>query len=206
MKIWISIAAMLMATDATAQTVILSGGYFRDIKRFSGDPEMNVLNTDANGLQLGVGTLVVPRVLVTLEFGRSEETSVSRTTSISYLGQPVDIRTLYANRLTTWSALFGLRTAATQRIQLTYLGGVAFFHVSRRITSESQAVFLPSPPPPTSSFTVDNVAGPTVGIDAGIKATDHFAIVFAMRVQALRISADLAGISMRPGVEAQFSF
>jgi hypothetical protein len=201
-----SIAAMLLATDAAAQTVILGGGYFRDIKRFSGDPEMNVLDGDASGLQLDVGTVVIPRLLVTFELGLSGESSVSRTTSISYMGQTVDIRTLYANRLTTWSTLVGLRAATTRRVRLTYLGGITFFHVSRRITSESQIAFVQPAPSPTSSSTVDNVAGPTVGIDAAIRATDHLAIVLAMRAHALRISADLAGVTVRPGVAAQFSF
>jgi hypothetical protein len=204
--IWLFFAAMLVATDAAAQSIVLTAGYYRENKRFSGDPEMNVLDTDANGLQLAVGTLVIPRCIVELEVGVSGGSSLERSTIVSYLGQNVDIRTQYSSKLTTWSALVGLRGAAAGRFQLTYLGGVTFFHVTRRITPNSQTVIVQPVPPPTTSTTVDNIAGPTIGVDAAIRATQHFAVVFLVRAQALRISSDLAGFTVRPGVAAQFSF
>jgi hypothetical protein len=205
-KFWMLAVAVLIATDAVAQSVIVTGGYYREIKRFSGDPTLNVLDTEANGVQLGVGTMVTPRCEVALEVGVSEGSSVTRSTSVAFEGQTVDVQTQYANRLITWSALVGLRGPQTGRLQITYLGGITFSHLRREITPESQAAILQPAPPPTTSVTIDDVAAATVGVDAAVRAADHLTVVVFLRANALRISSDLAGFAMRSGIAAQFSF
>ena len=200
------VAAMLTATAAAAQSVVISGGYYRESKSFSGDPAMGVLDTEVSGLHLAVGALAMPRVLVALELGQSEESGVTRSTTISYLGRDVEIRTQYANRLTTWSALAGVRGAPAGRLQLTYLGGLTFFHMTRRITPESQPVILQPAPPPIVSTTHDNVAGPVVGVVAAVRAARHVAVVFLVRAHALTVSTDLSGFIVRPGMAVQVSF
>lgn len=57
MRIWILAVVVLLPTEAAAQSVIVRGGYSREIKLFSGEPGTNVLDTVASGLDLAVGTL-----------------------------------------------------------------------------------------------------------------------------------------------------
>jgi hypothetical protein len=205
-KILIGIVGLLFAVDASAQSVVATAGVYRESKRFSGDPELNVLDTDARGGQLAVGTMALPRFIVAVEIGLGSESSATRTTSVAFAGQTIDLQTEYTNRLTTWSVLAGLRGVETGRLQLTYLGGVTFSHLVRHITPDAQSPILRPAPPPTTSTTVDNVTGPAVGVDVAVRAARHVAVVFFLRAHGLRVSSDLAAFSIRPGVGAQFSF
>jgi hypothetical protein len=205
-QLLICIGALLLTADASAQSIVASVGVFRDSKRFSGDPDLNVLDADGSGGHLAVGTIVVPRCMVVLEIGLGSESDVTRTTSVSFAGQTIDLRTQYTNRLTTWSALAGLRGPQTGKVQLTYFGGLTFSHVVRHITPDAESPILRPAPPPATSTTIDDVGGPTVGIDAAIRAARHVAVVVFARAHALRISSDLSGFAIRPGIAAQFSF
>jgi hypothetical protein len=208
-KAWLVIAVLLAASDAMAQSVLLTAGGYHEIKRFSGDagPDAtNVLDTDANGLHIAVGTVVIPHFIVAFEVGLSGESSVTKTTTVTNLGQTLNIQTQYANQLTTWSALVGLRSAPAGRLQLTYVGGVTFSHVRRTITPETPATVVQPAPVPTISTTIDNVAGPAVGVDAAVRVADHLAVVAFVRVYALTLSNDLSGVIVRPGLAAQVSF
>jgi hypothetical protein len=202
----IGIAATLLAGDAAAQSVVVTAGAFREIKRFSGDPELNVLDSDSRGGQFAVGAIVVPRCVVALEIGAGSESDVTRSTSVAFAGQTIDLHTLYTSQLTTWSVLAGLRGPLTGRLQITYFGGLTFAHLLRHITPEAQSPILNPAPPATTSTTIDDVAGPAVGVDAAIRATSHVAVVFFARAHGLRVSSDLSGFAIRPGVAAQFSF
>jgi len=202
----ISIVALLIATDASAQSVAVTAGLFHDSKRFSGDPELNVLDGDARGGHIAVGTMVFPRVLVTLEIGAGAESAVTRTTTVALPGRTVDIHTEYTNQLTAWSVLAGLRSAPIARLQLTYLGGVTFSHLVRHITPDAQSPIVQPAPPPTTSTTIDDVSGATAGIDVAVRVAPHVAAVFFTRAHAFRVSSDLAAFSIRPGVAAQLSF
>jgi hypothetical protein len=102
--------------------------------------------------------------------------------------------------------LAGLRGPLTGRLQITYFGGLTFAHLLRHITPEAQSPILNPAPPATTSTTIDDVAGPAVGVDAAIRATSHVAVVFFARAHGLRVSSDLSGFAIRPGVAAQFSF
>jgi hypothetical protein len=208
-KVWLIMAVVLVATDAMAQSVTVTAGGYRDIQRFSGDAgtdATNVLDTESNGLHIAVGAVVIPHVTVAFEVGFSGEASVTKSTTVTNLGQTLNIQTQYANQPTTWSALVGLRSAPAGRLQLTYLGGVTFSHVRRTITPETPATVVQPVPAPLVSTTVDNVAGPTVGVDAAIRAADHVALVAFLRVHALSLSNDLTGFIVRPGLAVQFSF
>ena len=205
-KAWLVMAVVLSASNAMAQSVMLTAGAYYEIKRFSGDPDMNVLDTGANGLHIAVGTAVVPHCTVAFEVGLSGESSVTKTTTVTNLGQTLNIQTQYANQLTTWSALVGLRSAPAGRLQLTYVGGVTFSHVRRTITPETPATVVQPAPVPTISTTIDNVAGPAVGVDAAVRVADHLAVVAFVRVYALTLSNDLSGVIVRPGLAAQVSF
>jgi hypothetical protein len=209
-KAWLIIAVVpLVATDALAQSVMVTAGGYHDIQRFSGDAgtdAINVLDTEANGLHLAVGAVVIPHCTVAVEAGFSGESIVTKSTTVTNLGQTLNIQTQYANQPTTWSALVGLRSAPAGRLQLTYLGGVTFSHVRRTITPETPATVVQPAPAPVISTTIDNVAGPTVGVDAAIRAADHIALVVFLRVHALTLSNDLAGFIVRPGLAAQVSF
>jgi hypothetical protein len=72
--------------------------------------------------------------------------------------------------------------------------------------SETPVVILQPAPPPVPSETIDDVAAATVGLDAAVRLANRLSIVVFARAHALRISADLAGFSFRPGVAAQWSF
>ena len=200
------VGAVLFATDAIAQTVMISGGYYHESKRFSGDPVMNVLDSDVSGLHVGVGTLVAPRCSVALEIGISGTSNKTTSSSVVFQGQPVSIETEYVNRLSTWSALAGLRGPAAGRLQLTYVGGLTFAHFRREIMPASLAPILQPAPPPTTSVTIDHVPAATAGLDAAIAAVNHLAIVIFVRAYALRLSSDLGGFVVRPGVAALVTF
>lgn len=200
------IGAALLAADAAAQPVLLGVGYHRDVKRFSGDPDLNVLDTQANGVHIAVGTSVTPRLLVSLEVAFSEESTRTRTTPVVLGGRPLNVTTHYRNQLSTVSALAGVQGPPAGRLRLTYIAGLTFAHVRRRIEPEARAPILDPAPPPTASEFVDNVAAPTVGLDAAIDMARHVAIVASLRAHALRLNADLAGFSIRPGVGVQFAF
>jgi hypothetical protein len=200
------IGAALLAADAAAQPVLVGAGYHREVKRFSGDPDLNVLDTQANGVHVAVGTSVTPRFLVSLEVAFNGESTRTRTTSVVLGGRPLNVTTHYRNQLNTVSALAGVQGPPAGRLRLTYLAGLTFAHVRRRIDPEGRAPILDPAPPPTASELVDNVAAPTVGLNAAIEVARHVSFVASLRAHALRLSADLAGFSIRPGAGVQFVF
>src|SRR6185503_8947222 len=81
-KIWILVGVVLLPTEAASQSLFVRGGYAREIKRFSGEPGTSVLDTEASGLDVAVGTSITSRCTVALEIGWTERSSVTKTTVV----------------------------------------------------------------------------------------------------------------------------
>lgn len=196
------LGSLLQDRSALAQTVSISAGIGVDVKRFSGSPETSVLDTSSPGIQLGLAATATPNLSVHLELGLEGSSTVTKTSEVRL----AELRTSYTSRMRTVSVLAGLHPAATGRFRWNVLAGLTFVNFNRKtdfgVSSLPPGTSVIAPP---TEF-VDRVAAATVGADAAIHVTGHFAIVPAIRAHAFRLAADLSGFSVWPSIGAQWVF
>jgi hypothetical protein len=216
------------AGRANAQSLYVGASVVADVVRFSG-PSGGLGDSIGNGETIGgslrIGTAVSNRWGVDLEFvrpGRIESTpnfrilQAGRPTIPAVLGvpsgilpeifPPVDV--VIRQRFTTLSTMVWARQSLGARVDLVYLGGVAF----TRATSESRFEFvrlggvgrdslddLIGPIAPIESRTVSYDAGPSVGIDLRVSMTEHLRLVPGMRLLVVD-NAGQSGWITRPSV------
>jgi hypothetical protein len=204
------VGSLCVPGEASAQAGFISGGFLYDIKRYSGDESQNVYDGQAAGGFVGVGAFVAKRLSAEFEMGLSRDTTTTVSTPVVIAGMgTVDFNTVYTTRLQTYSALFAVHTAPSERLHLSYRGGVTFVHHRREILPPNILPVNPQTPstiPATPTVLIENVAGPTAGIDADVILSQRFAIVGALRVHAFRIATDLSAFSIRPMVGARVTF
>jgi hypothetical protein len=105
----------------------------------------------------------------------------------------------------TIGALVWVRHEVSDRVDLSYAGGVTFvrseFERAYSLTDPRLAIFIS----PTDLSTIDFGAGATVGIDADVELTDHTAFTAGVRLQSLTNSGR-NGWLIRPAVGVRWTF
>ncbi len=210
-RVVFAIATVLILTaPAAAQSpVFVSGSFFGDVKRFSGDPATNVLDGDTIGGGARLGTFVAPSW--TLELG----TDVGGVTTIArdvpqLVGKtaalPPRRQSRTRNRLIATSALVGFHPGANRRVRFAYLGGLTLLHVTRKTDTLIAGVAQPN-----ERDTVDFVPAATMGIEAWVAVSSHLGIVPEVRVFAFSLGGNglagiAGGIAIRPGIAIRWTF
>jgi hypothetical protein len=220
-------------SSARAQQAYVGGALVGDIVRLSGSD--NIGSGEAYGGSLRVGTAIGNRWGVDLEFVRpgkieSDLGSVlplADTSPIVRYGQgfmsgpglrlpfsvdePLPILPASgsaSSRYTTLSAMAWARQSVGERVELMYLGGVAFARVDQ--TTVFRIASAPVFPFGPSGLVVDNdytsyEAGPAVGLDARIRMTDHLRLATGVRLIALDTGGRSAWLT-RPSVGLHWIF
>ncbi len=196
---------MTLATPALAQTrAFVTADVFADLKRFSGDPSTNVLDGDAAGGGVRVGTFLTPQWSVELgvDLGRST-TALLDTPTTAIKGAPPPLRqTRTVNRLTATSVVVAFHTSGA-RVQLGYIGGLTLLHVVRRTDTLVGGVAQKT----RVRDMIDNVPAATLGMEARIAVGKHFGVVPEVRALAFSLSGTgPSGFAIRPGVAARWNF
>jgi hypothetical protein len=198
---------LVSSGSARAQGGLAGGGYFFDVKRFSGEPGTSVLDAGGHGFWLSAGTGLGERWTIRAELGVAGETTTTRSVEITTASAPLTVGTTYTSQFTTVSMLAGVGGPGEgQRFGLTWLGGVTFARARRTTLIETGGSLAGSLPSPEPSVTVDYVAGPMVGVDAGFRVSPTLLVTAGVRAAALRLSADLSGFTIRPSVGLLYRF
>lgn len=104
----------------------------------------------------------------------------------------------------TFAALAWVRHDVTDRVDLSYTGGITFARseIERdfTITDPRLAIFIAPPDLSTVQFGV----GATAGVDLDVELTDHTALTGAMRLQSVNIGP--SGWFIRPSVGVRWTF
>jgi hypothetical protein len=202
--IWLSAALAVLASDAAAQTVFLQAGYGSDLRRFSADDAERVFDGAAVNIGLAFGGFLTDRVAAMIDMELGGSTTEARTVSLPIAGRPTTIITQYRMERRTWSALAGVHTTRTRRVQLGVYAGLAFSSVRREVSSDAPPIVL-SEPPEAAVFT-DRTADPVVAADVAIRLGGPFSLLGGIRAQGLALSGDLRGITIRPRVAVRIDF
>jgi hypothetical protein len=202
--IWLAAALAVIASDAGAQTVFLQAAYGPDIRRFSADDTERVFDGTAGNVALAFGGFLTDHVAALIDMELGGSTTEARTVSLPIAGRPTTITTQYRLERRTWSALAGVHTARTRRVQLGVYAGLAFSSVRREVSSDAPPIVL-SEPAEASVFT-DRTADPVVAMDVAIRLGGPFSLLGGIRAQGLALSGDLRGITIRPRVGVRIDF
>ena len=211
---------LLAAPPAAAQPPYVGASVLADVVRTSGTEDSDVGNGEALGAALRVGASLGPRWGVELEFTRSGE--IEWRPEVAILATTRFLPTLVPNlpdiaifpppeirvesQLSALTTSVWYRQRVNRRVDLVYLGGVAF----TRSTLESEVRYGPTPIPrvgellPTrlyASELTDYDVGVSVGLEAAIGMTEHLRLVPGVRMLAI----DSRWI-IRPAVGLQWRF
>jgi hypothetical protein len=203
MRAVLLLSCLLVAANASAQSAFVQGGMQREIARFSGDPAEKVYDGSPSGVSVGGAGFLAPRWTAGVEVDLGGETSTSQTTSVTIAGRLTPITTTYALRRRSASALVGYQTSH-QRVTLGIYGGLSFSVVRRVVTSDAPGIVLTDPAPP--AIFEDRTSGAIVGVDVAIEVAPHVFVVPGLRAQPITLGNDLAGHSIRPGVNVRIGF
>ena len=176
-------------------SIFVSGDVFADHKRFSGNATESTLDVTGAGGGAGVGAQVSDRWDVRGEVGVGSTTTITQPLLPSITAFQLRTR----NRITAYSALVGFSPAATSAMRLTVLGGISFLHVKTDIDSVPAGLLV------VPHTNIDNVAAPTLGVEAPIMLGSHVAVVPTLRVRAFTLrTGDTKGFDIRPGVAVRW--
>jgi outer membrane protein with beta-barrel domain len=102
-------------------------------------------------------------------------------------------------------ALAWVRHGVGDRVDLSYLGGVAFVRseLERDLGLDPRvlAIYIA----PSELTTIENNVAPLVGVDADFELTDHTAFTAGVRLQGLNVGGR-SGWLIRPGVGVRWTF
>jgi opacity protein-like surface antigen len=229
MRYVMAICAMLaVATPTAAQSTYVGGSVVFDIARFDktefDDEDLprvtpaRSVDGEATGFNLRIGRALGERWGVEFEFARSGEIENSESYGVPFLMEflppglsilPIadsqyEIET--EQRYTNYGALAWIRQDLSDRVDLTYLGGVAFnrndVDQDVRITDTRLAQWMTVIP--DMSVTEYSIA-PVVGIDAGFKLGEAAAITAGLRAQGAT-GGGRTGLLLRPNVGVRWTF
>jgi hypothetical protein len=217
------VLAVVGAAPASAQSPYVGASIAADITRFDGVAgEASPGSGEAFSWAIKVGTPVVSRFGVELEFSRPQEISRQESTqpipleaaigvgsSIGSLPQFIipsfSVRT--AQRNTTIATTAWVRQEVTPRFSMQYHGGIAFVRTSREFSYDFPIAEIgilgdiASSLFPRSNTTIDYSVGAIVGADARIGMTEHAWLVPGVRLQGLP-----DGWIVRPSIGVAWEF
>ena len=205
MRIWfVAIAFVLASGVARAQSPYVAGTIGADVSRFGHtDSTFSTTPTTDSEVISGsvrVGTSVGQNWGVELEFVRSGNSrgqtappvplpfagAVPNTPSgaVSVIAFETDVRQSHYD----FDTVAWVRQAAGRKVDLVYLGGVAFSHQRVEISQTFPTVVRALLPVPGNSFRttiVDYSTRPLVGAEARIGLTSHVRLIPGVRLQGL---------------------
>jgi hypothetical protein len=210
--LWAAIAALVVvacAETAQAQSTIpetayVTGSIFVDVKRFSGDPTESVLDGEATGGAIALGTHIGSRwdLQVGLDIGGFSETERPRTITIGK--DTYSLSSITENKVSSVTTLLRFRSTPHGRVRLGYLGGLSFVRLHRKFHTEAPegtpAGLIPRP-----HEQVDYAAAPTIGIDARIAINEHLSFIPAIYACVFRFG-DESGVLVRPRAGVRWAF
>lgn len=196
--------SLLYTEPALAQAAFVQGGFVVDLRRFSGQPEDRVFDSNVASMTIGGGGFLTPRTSASLELDLGAESEVARSVTVTIAGRPEIVTTTYAGRRRSVSALFGFHSSADRTVRVGAYAGLAFTAFQQRIATDAPAIVLSASPPPTE-FT-DLAATPIIGVDIAAAISRHLAVAGMVRAQALGFGSELHGFSIRPGAVLRVSF
>jgi hypothetical protein len=197
------LAAVAVCSPAAAQSVFVQGGLSRDVRRFTHDGQGSVFDATSWGTWAGVGAFMSSRWSAGAELDSGEESLATETATIVVAGSPVNLRTTYAARRRTVSALAGFH-AGGSRVLVGCYAGLGFTAFRREIVSNAPPAVLQQPS--SRSVLDERTTSAIVGVDVAIRVYGALAAVGGLRAQGLRLTGDLSGFSIRPAVGARVSF
>jgi hypothetical protein len=195
---------LLTASTADAQWGFVEGGISRDVRRFSHEGTRSAFDGTVNGIWVNGGAFMTPRLSVGVELDDGKDVTFDDTVNLTIEGRPSQITTTYTSRRRTLSALAGIHTSPGRAVQLGAYAGLSFTMFRREISSDAPPIVLGETPGP--SVFDERVTDAIVGVDVAIMLAPSIAIVPALRAQALSLSGDLSGFSIRPSIGARVTF
>jgi hypothetical protein len=211
------LASINLVGAQDAPRVFVDAGGFFSFEQIANASILGPLDSDQNasgttgGPGLAVGTFLGPRVSLRLEtaFPGAVDSSYQIGSGLTFSSldgviQSTSTRVEQETRSCGTSVLVGYHTSRRGSVRLGFLGGVAFVRERQESTFEQTVPgFVPLLPVRMlrTSMTVTNYEpAASVGLDADIAVTSHFAVVPQMRVQAMT-----GWISLRPGVAVRWT-
>lgn len=213
----------VVATPAFAQSTYVGASLVGDVARFSkvdyGDDEFAVLfggersaDDEALGFNVKIGRAFSERWGLEFEFARSGE--FESRTAIAYpaiLRERLDLR--LPNRgfeyesersHTTFAALAFLRQELGERLELSYLGGIAFSRVETEHEYDGPRILIYPPVTIPGYETIFYETGPTVGVEAAF-TFGAAAVTGGVRLQSAGGDAG-SGWLIRPNLGMRWTF
>ncbi len=221
---------MTAASTAAAQDTYVGAALVGDIARFSRvelesvSPLVQAAGVSADGEALGfhvtIGRALGDRWGVEVEYARSGEINDVRSHRISPLELtrtpgltipipfPIpefELSFESEQQHTTYMAAMWVRQSVGDRVDLQYVGGVAFNRSElERETRFGDTLLRIISPFATSTTAIEYSAGPLVGMDASVGLGEHAALVTGLRVHTVTASA--RGWLIRPRVGLRWTF
>ena len=196
-------AALVISSPAAAQSVFVQGGLSRDVRRFTHDGQGSVFDATASGSWIGAAGFMSPRWSAGAELDFGGESITTETAILALAGSPVNLRTTYASRRRTVTALGGFHTGG-RRVVVGSYAGLGFTGFRREIVSNAPPAVLQQPS--SRSVLDERSTSAVVGVDVSIRVYGALSAVAGLRAQGLRLSGDLSGFSIRPALGARVSF
>jgi hypothetical protein len=175
----------------------------RDVRRFTHDGQGSIFDGTASGTSMGVSGFMTRRWSAGVEIDSGGESVATESSTVLLAGSPVNLRTTYAARRRTVSALAGFHSGS-RRVLVGCYAGLGFTAFRREIVSNAPPAVLQQPP--SRSVLDERTTSAIVGVDVAIRVYGALAAVAGVRAQGLRLSGDLSGFSIRPVVGARVSF
>ena len=212
---WGSVAGVIAAVlalscpPAVAQTPIVesayvTGGTFLGVKRFSGNPTEGILDGEATGGAVAVGTSIGSRWDLQVGLDVTGFSRTRRPRDVTFQRDTITLTSVAENQVLSVATLLRFRSAPHGRVRLGYLGGLSFVRLHRRFHTDAPQG-TPASLIPRADERVDYSAAPTVGIDARIAMSEHLAIIPGIHACVFRF-ADESGLVVRPRIGIRWAF
>jgi hypothetical protein len=197
-------AALSFAQEAPSEKAYVTGGFFVDVKRFSGSPTDATLDGNAPGGAIAVGTDIGSRWGLQLGFDMTGFSSTERPRTVTFQKETITLTSIVENRVVSVATLLRFRGAPHGRFRLGYLGGLSFIRLDRRFHTIAPGGTPPALiPKPDQS--VDYSAAPTVGLDARLQISSHFSVIPGIYACVFRLT-DISGLLVRPRIGVRWTF
>ena len=209
------------ATPAAAQSTYVGASLVSDIGRFNrvefdDDVFARLVRTSGNqdgealGFNVKIGREISRRWGVEFEFARTGE--FEETTPVAFPAffrerldltvAPTDIEV--ERRHTTFAGLAWLRQEFGERVDVSYLAGIAFSRVDAEFEYEGPRILIYPPITLPNYETISYDVGPTVGAEAAFKF-GAAAVTGGIRLQSTNTGTG-AGWLIRPNVGMRWTF
>ena len=205
----VSGAILAAAGSARAQSAPREGAYvtagaFVDVKRFSGDPTQGILDGNAPGGAVAVGTYIGSHWDLQLGLDATGFSRTERPRTVTLQKRSYALTSVAENQVVSVATLVRYRADSHGRWRLGYLGGLSFIRLRERFHTDASAG-TPAGLIPKPEEMVDYSAAPTVGLDARIALSQHLSLVPAVYACVFRFGND-SGLLFRPRIGVRWSF